>query len=231
MVTARRMRVDAVIFDFDGVVVDSEPTHHAGFQRVLRGVGIEMSQQDYYEKYLCYSDRDVFRICAADRGVELTAERIEELIREKGRVVLDLFAQGVEPMHGAVELIGAISDAGTPLAICSMALREEIEAAARAVGVYDRFDVVTSAEDVTKGKPDPDGYELTRRRLEDLHGRPIAADRCVVFEDSPGGIQAANAAGMKVVAVTNTYPAEDLTAAARVVDSLASVSRQSLAEL
>jgi beta-phosphoglucomutase len=215
--------VDALIFDFDGVVVDSEPIHLAAFQRILPAVGVEMTREAYFAKYLGYDDRDAIAACARDQGVELAAHRITQLIEAKTAVVKRLFGEGLEPLPGAVELIRAATEAGTPVAVCSGALREEIELASRAVGVWECFSVVVAAEDVARGKPDPSGYALTLERLSEALGRPVEPGRCVVVEDSPAGIAAAKAVGLKVLAVTNSYPASDLAAADRVVDSLAGV--------
>ncbi|MFW6146707.1 MAG: HAD family hydrolase [Planctomycetota bacterium] len=223
--------MDATIFDFDGVVVDSEPIHLAAFQQVLAPSGITMSAESYYAKYLGYDDRDAIRACAADQGVSVPDERLAELIDAKTGVVQEMFARGIEPLDGAVELIQAARDAGVPVAVCSGALRAEIEQAARAVGVWDCFDVVTAAEDVDRGKPDPCGYELTLRQLAAKRGAPLSAQRCVVVEDSPAGVDAAHAAGMRVLAVTNSYPPEALGAAECVVESLQDVDLDVLGSL
>ncbi|MBS3734079.1 MAG: HAD family phosphatase [Phycisphaerae bacterium] len=223
--------MDALIFDFDGVVVDSEPVHLASFQQVLGPAGIEMSQTVYYTKYLGFDDRDAIRVCAADQGVELSEAQVVALIEAKTRLVHELFSDGIAALPGVVKLIHEAHGADVPLGICSGALLAEIEQAARTVGVWDCFDVVIPAEDVSRGKPDPSGYELTRTRLAEARECPVAAERCVVVEDSPAGIEAAHAAGMRVLAVTNSYPADALAAAERIVASLQDVDLAALAEL
>ena len=223
--------MDALIFDFDGVVVDSEPVHLVCFQRVLETVGVELSESDYYDKYLGYDDRDCLRIAARDAGLDLDAERIARLTAEKTVLVQRAFAEAIQPLPGAVELIRAAAAAGVALAVCSGALREEIELASRALGVLECFRTIVPAEDVARGKPDPEGYLKVRERLAAVTGREILPARCVVVEDSPAGIDAARAAGMKVLAVTNSYSRERLNAADRVVDSLAEVTPESLGEL
>ncbi len=215
--------MDALIFDFDGVVVDSEPIHLTAFQQVLAGLGIEMTREAYFSKYLGYDDRDCIAACARDQGVQLAAHRVAQLIEAKTALVKRLFREGIEPLPGAVELIRAAAEAGTPVGVCSGALREEIELASRAVGVWDCWSVVVPAEDVARGKPDPEGYALTLKRLSGKLGRRVEPGRCVVVEDSPAGIEAAKAVGFRVLAVTNSYGASDLAAADRVVGSLAEV--------
>lgn len=215
--------MDALLFDFDGVVVDSEPIHLKCFQRVLETVGISLSQREYYEKYLGYDDHDCLKVAAADRGRELGEEAIARLTAEKTVLVQRAFAESVQPLPGAVALIRAAAAADVPLAVCSGALREEIELASRTIGVLTCFRTIVAAEDVAHGKPDPEGYLAARKRLAAAMGREILPARCVVVEDSPAGIDAARAAGMKVLAVTNSYPAEQLAAADAVVESLEGV--------
>jgi len=223
--------VDALIFDFDGVVVDSEPVHLACFQRVLATIGVALTREDYYEKYLGFDDHDCFAAAARAAGADVTEERIAELTAAKTDLVRRAFAESVQPMPGAVELIRSAAAAGVPVGVCSGALREEIVQAARAVGVLEHFATIVSAEDVPRGKPDPAGYRLALDRLARAAGRPLRAGRCVVVEDAPAGIDAARGAGMRVLAVTSSYPAEALQAAERVVDSLADVKLPELDEL
>jgi beta-phosphoglucomutase len=228
--------MDALIFDFDGVVVDSEPIHFAGFRRVLRTAGIELTEEDYYSLYLGYDDHDCFEAVGRNTGVELTDRRIAELTAAKTQWVKQALAETIQPLPGAVELIRAAAAAGVPLAICSGALREEIELASRTVGIDTCIATIVAAEDVARGKPDPEGYLLACRQLgrtppEDGSPPACRPERCVVVEDSPAGIEAGKGAGMAVLAVTNSYPADQLAAADRIVASLADVSLAALEEL
>jgi beta-phosphoglucomutase len=223
--------MDAVIFDFDGVIVDSEPVHWAGFARVLRDRGIELSWDAYRERYLGYDDHDCFRAVSADHGTPLGEADVAALTAAKTAVVREVLAASVEALPGAVALIGALGEAGVPLAICSGALRPEIEIAARRVGVLDRFAIVVAAEDVLAGKPDPSGYALALGRLQATTGRPLAAARSLAVEDSPAGIAAARGAGLRVLAVMTSYPAAELAAADAIVASLADVTVARLAAL
>jgi len=220
--------LDALIFDFDGVVVDSEPIHLMGFRRVLAAEGVTISDDDYYGKYLGFDDHDCFQAVGCDTGKEFTEARIAEMTIAKSDIVREAFAHSIGALPGAVALIGAAAAAGVPLAICSGALRGEIELAGRTVGVLESFSVVVAAKDVQNGKPDPEGYILAAGRLEEACSRTISLNRCVVVEDSPAGIAAAKSAGMKVLAVTNSYPAEALGQADRIVDSLAEITPAAL---
>ena len=223
--------LDALIFDFDGVVVDNEPVHLRCFQEALRPLGVELTRTDYYGRYLGYDDHDCFAAVLRDQGRDHTEALLAELTRRKTQVIKQAYAESVQPQPGAVELIRSAAAAGLPLAVCSGALREEIDLAARTIGVADCFTIIVSADDVAHGKPDPEGYRLALKRLAGACGRKLAAANCVVVEDAPAGIQAAKEAGMNVLAVTTSYAADQLAAADRVVNSLADVSLQALQEL
>ncbi|HUT57470.1 MAG TPA: HAD family phosphatase [Phycisphaerae bacterium] len=223
--------MDALIFDFDGIVVDSEPIHLRCFQNVLQTVGVTLTVEDYYGKYLGFDDYDCFVAAMRNNGVPYTEPQIAQMIDVKTRTVRQAYAESVRALPGAVELIRTASTAGVPLAVCSGALREEIEQAARAVGVLDLFAVIVAARDVSRGKPDPEGYRQALDKLRQTTGQDIRADRCVAVEDSPAGIDAAKGTGMKVLAVTNSYPADALASADRVVESLAEVDLAALGSL
>jgi HAD superfamily hydrolase (TIGR01509 family) len=213
-----------MIFDFDGVVVDSEPIHMAGFQQVLATLGITLTKDAYYSHYLGYDDHDCLLAVASDENVELAEHRIRQLIEMKTKLVQKAFAESIEALPGSAELIHAAGEAGLPLAICSGALREEIRLAARTVGVLDRFAVIVAAEDVRRGKPDPEGYRKALAHLSESTGRSLSPERTVVVEDSPAGIASGQSAGMKVLAVTTSYPSQAVGAADLVVPRLTDVS-------
>ncbi|MCE5328625.1 MAG: HAD family phosphatase [Planctomycetaceae bacterium] len=223
--------MDALIFDFDGVVVDSEPVHLEAFRRVLRDVGLSLSTRDYYGKYLGFDDHDCFAAVAADNARRVSQKQIAELTAAKTRIVQSIYAQSIQPLPGAVELIRAAAAAKLPLAICSGGLMDEITLAARTVGVLDCFDLIISAEMVAAGKPDPEGYVQALRKLCEKHGRTLHPQRTVVIEDSPAGIEAAQAAGNKTLAVATSYPQDRLRAADRVVARLSDITLAEVAAL
>jgi len=223
--------MDAVIFDFDGVVVDSEPVHFACFRDVLATVGLDLTLEDYYDKYLGYDDHDCLLIAARDRGAELPERQIAALTAAKTKLVQRAFGESIQPLPGAVALIREIAAAGVPMAICSGALRDEIILAGRTVGVLDCFQAIVAAQDVKHGKPDPEGYLAARELLARAAGKDLCPRRCLVVEDSPAGIDAARSAGMKVLAVATSYKANHLAKADRVVASLAGATFAELQEL
>lgn len=223
--------MDALIFDFDGVIVDSEPIHLMGFQRVLAEAGVEMTEAEYYQTYLGYDDRDCFTAVSRDKGAGFTPAQVARMTAAKTAIVKRALGESVQALPGAVALIRAAGDAGVPLAICSGALRDEIVLALGRIGAAEMFGVIIAAEDVERGKPDPQGYCLAVEALVDEAARAIDPSKCIVVEDSPAGITAGKAAGAAVLAVANSYAPGDLAEADRVVDSLAEVTVESLNEL
>ncbi|MFP3938042.1 MAG: HAD family hydrolase [Phycisphaerae bacterium] len=223
--------MDALVFDFDGVVVDSEPVHLWGFQQVLADLGAELSERDYYEKYLGFDDHDCLAAALTAAGMRYSETLLKELTERKTRIIQKAYSESIQPLGGAVELIHAASEAGVALGVCSGALRKEIELASRTVGVWDCFGAVVSAEDVSKGKPDPEGYVLAMQRLGEKLGRELTPRDCAVVEDSPAGVEAALGAGMNVLAVTNSFPPDALQSAGMVVGSLEEVSLADITRL
>jgi beta-phosphoglucomutase len=212
--------LDAIIFDFDGVIVDSEPVHFECFRAVLSTHGVVLTSEQYYGKYLGFDDHDCFLEVMRDNGRTVTEEDIAAMTAAKTRLVKRAYQERVKPLPGAAELITAANAAGLELAICSGALREEIELAADAIGIRRHIDVIVAAKDVRRGKPDPEGYLLALKHLGAGIGRPLDTRKVWVVEDSPAGIAAAKAAGCKVLGVTNSYPADALKSADKIVGSL-----------
>ncbi|MBM4030007.1 MAG: HAD family hydrolase, partial [Planctomycetes bacterium] len=144
----------------------------------------------------------------------------EQLARTEGRII-----------EGVREFLDLLARAQIPLAICSGALRPEIELILEEAALRRYFDVIVSAEEVARGKPDPEGFLLALQRLNELWPEPITAARCLVIEDSHWGLQAARAAGMRTIAVTNTYEAAQLQQADKVVARLDDLTLDDLTRL
>ncbi len=212
----------AILFDFDGVLADSEPVHCAMFQKVLEGEGILLSEDEYYEKYLGLDDRACFAAIFKDRGKPFDADKQEELIHKKNEVVLRAISQKLLLLPGIVELIEKISGRYY-LAIVSGALKNEILEILRQGGIDRKFHLIVAAEDVTKGKPDPEGFLKAIRLLNRDFVPPaeiLLPEECLVVEDSPWGIEAGKKAGAKTVAVLTSYPRERLQEADLIVPNL-----------
>lgn len=221
----------AVIFDFDGVIADTEPLHYRAFQEVLKPFGLEYSWDEYVSTYIGFDDRDAFRQVFRAAGRELPAEGLAALINSKAGLFERIVHQGVTVYPGVISLISELKGA-VPLALCSGALRSDILPILDSMGILDAFDVLVTADDVTESKPDPQSYLLAVERLADsFPDRNITADCCIAIEDTPSGIASATMAGVCVLAVTNSYDLGKLEGAVHVTDSLESVTVDMLEKL
>lgn len=210
----------AVIFDFDGVITDSEILHFRAFNAVLTQYGFQLTKPEYYKEYLGMSDADCFRALIAEGRLPIQEPQIKNLGQQKTRVFEQLAKSEGKIIEGVREFLDTLSAAKVPTAICSGALRTEIELILEEAGLRHYFEVIVSAEEVKRGKPDPEGFLLALQKLNDLWPEPITAERCLVIEDSHWGLRAAKAAGMRTIAVTNTYDAAQLKQADKVVARL-----------
>ncbi len=218
-------RPEAVVFDFDGVIADTERMHFDSFRKVLEPKGISFTWEEYVARYMGCDDRDAFRKAFRLAGRDLDDRELAFLVKAKSRVFQEVDRGGtVRTYPGVLDLIRSLYASGIPMAVCSGALRSDIDPILSGFGVACCFSAVVSAENVRKGKPDPEGYvlafrELVRARTPDV--RSVGA--CVAVEDTPDGIEAARRAGFSVLAVANSHPAEFLSGADHVVSSLEDV--------
>jgi HAD superfamily hydrolase (TIGR01509 family) len=206
----RRRMPAAVIFDNDGLTLDTEHTWTRAEAALYARYGTEFTL-DHKREMLGTSGEKSARtmerhLDQPGRGDELRVE-LRELVHA------ELDGTGVEPMPGAVELIDALRDSGTPIGLATNSGREFATRALRAAGIYDYFDAVVSAEDVARPKPAPDVYLAAAAELG------AAPEDCVALEDSETGVAAAKAAGMTVIGVPS-FPGIELGAADLVVASL-----------
>ena len=218
----------AIIFDFDGVIADSEPIHFAVFQRVLGDKGFFLSQEEYYADYLGYDDKGCFAAFLTAHGHPVTQKTIDDLVKRKAAAYFNYIKERSVIFPGVCDFI---HEAATkhPLAVCSGALRHEIEFILEQAGIRKAFAHITSAEDVIHGKPNPEGFLHALAALnEQGASRFMIPSECLVIEDSLPGIRGAHAAGMKVLAVANTHRPEELQEADAVTSSLADVKLSEL---
>lgn len=210
----------AVIFDFDGVLADTEPIHLQMFQRVLTEEGFTLTPADYYSRYVGLTDTACLEAVARDQGSRLSILHLHNLVKRKARYTLEALST-VDRIATATKQVVITTAQHYPTAIASGALREEIELCLANAGLLDLFECIVAAQDVSKGKPSPEPYLRVVDRLS--LRRPLRACDCLAFEDTPTGIRAAQQAGLRCVGVATTLPAARLHAADRVVDSLAHV--------
>jgi beta-phosphoglucomutase len=206
--------IKAIVFDFDGVLADTEPLHLRAYQDVLSPLGLTLTREEYYTRYLGFDDEGVFTALAAAHGFELDRARLDSLITEKGRVYDAFVAAGDVLYPGATSCVTAMAGA-FPLGIASGALRHEIETILRAAGLARHFRFIVASGETPESKPAPDPY----RRAAELHG--LNPSECLAIEDSVWGIESAKAAGLSCVGITHTYPRDQLSPADAIVDSLA----------
>jgi beta-phosphoglucomutase len=222
--------LQAIVFDFDGVIANSEPLHLLAFQQVLREDGIELSAADYFQRYLGYDDVGVFEALGRDHGLALEGDRMAALVARKGVKLQSLVQSGAVLFPGAREFIIRAA-AAVPIAIASGALRHEIDEIIEAAGVARLFTTVVASGDTLQSKPAPDPYRLAVERLQQQTGRTFDRRRCVAIEDSRWGLESARDAGLRCVGVTTSYPAHELTAAELIAEGLSTLTLQQLEAL
>jgi len=211
----------AVIFDFDGVIVNSEPLHFYAFQKVLQHEKIDLSEEEYYRELLGFDDRGAIKFVYAKRKLTLEPKTLLRLITRKSEVVMELIEDHPpQALPGVEEFVRGLWR-HYPLAICSGALREEIEAMLEGVRLRDCFSFITAAEDVTVGKPDPSGYLQTMKLLGDKMKKPLKPAHCLIVEDAPSVMKTVTAVGFPVLGVATAHPLEKLVDATWRVKTLA----------
>ena len=222
----------AVIFDFDGVIADSEALHYKALNAVFNRYGVDVPKDVHWQKYLGYSDRENIEAVNVDYGMEWDHAKVQVLIDEKKIVFDELIVSGSIIIEGVAVFIQRLIDNGVRRAVCSGAVRSDIDLMLAGTDFKDAFEMIVSADDVTRGKPDPEGYLLALNKLNQNDSDSIEANECIVIEDSHWGLEAAAAAGMHSVAVTNTYPQSELAKGGqKVVDRLDELTFDNLRNL
>ncbi|HKQ34204.1 MAG TPA: HAD family phosphatase [Nitrospiraceae bacterium] len=220
----------ALIFDFDGVIADTEPLHFACFRHTLAEIGISLTEADYYANYLGYNDRGCFIAALTAHKRPTNPAALAQLMQRKAHAYLESVKDHLVIFPGVREFVREAA-AAYPLAIASGALRHEIEVILEQAGLRKEFLHITGADDVTKGKPDPQPFLHALNALNRLcREQAITAGSCLVIEDSIPGIRSAKTAGMKVLAIANTHTVQDLHEAHAVAKSLSQVRLSELRE-
>lgn len=220
----------AIVFDFDGVVVDSEPLHYQAFVMVGKSIGFSFTYDQYVASYIGFDDRDAFRLMLAVSGQETAEKAIEDRLeglcaaKQQAFDVLAPMAakSGSIAIPGALELIDRAHAAGRPIAIASGATQADIHLMLTLLDRRDRFEIIVAADDVEKSKPDPSTYALAAERLG------VAPSACLAIEDTKAGLMSAQAAGLMTLGLATTGPAEHLALAGRVLDDLSGVTLEQL---
>ncbi len=203
------MAVEAVLWDMDGVLVDTAPFHYQAWRDLFAGEGKELSEEEFRATFGLRNDA----ILRANLG-EMPEERLRELGQKKEELFRTAIHGRVEPLPGAVALVRKLREAGVKEAVVSSAPRQNVETLLQALGLSDAFDALVAEEDAQRGKPDPQGYLIAANRL----GR--RPDNCVVIEDALGGVEAAKRAGMRCIGLAAQREPGTLEQADLVVTSL-----------
>ncbi len=203
----------AVVFDFDGVLADTEGLHLRAFQDVFTLRGWTLGQAAYFERYLGFDDRDLVRAFAIDFKLVLKPGDEDVLVAAKARAYETRGAGGAVLFPGAPAAIARLG-ARYRLGIASGSMRAEIEAVLGTAGVARAFQIIIGADDVARSKPAPDPY------LQAVAKLGVPAGRAVAIEDSRWGLASARAAGLRTIGITTSYPAATLASADAVVASL-----------
>ena len=217
------MTLEAVIFDFDGVLAHSEPLHLRVYQILLSEEKLSLDSREYYERYLGLDDVGVFEALARDKGLDVAGRRMDALIERKTELFQHLARSGDVLFPGAASCLRDTA-AAVPIAIASGALRHEIEMILDGTGLLALVPVIVAAGDTPRSKPAPDPYERALERLSRRARRSITPARTVAIEDSRPGLCSARDAGLRTLGVTTSYPAEQLPEAERTVRDISVVS-------
>jgi beta-phosphoglucomutase len=231
----------AVIFDFDGVLVDSELLHHQAFNLIFAQFNFQITTGEYFDRFLGLSDEELLRTIDKEKELFLSENQLEQLLHEKAHTFKNLALTQAAVIAGVPQFLKMLADNKIPMAICSGALLPEIEMILKGAGpvrnnrktefsdkpqisngagLRNYFDVIVSAEQVKKGKPDPEGLLLALTLLNKKTYQKIEPKYCIVIEDSHWGLEAARNAGMHSVAVTNSYPPDQLKPSDKIIENL-----------
>ncbi|MBU2535239.1 MAG: beta-phosphoglucomutase family hydrolase [Chloroflexota bacterium] len=214
-------RLEAVIWDMDGVIADTAPFHFQAWQEVFGKRKVPYSREVFQRNFGKRNDIIVRSIV----GEGYPENEIEAILVEKEGLFRAKAAGNIQPIPGALGLIDELKEYGVKVALATSSPIENGQFVTRQLGIEDSFDVTVWGREVTEGKPSPQIFLLAAERLK------VDPGNCVVIEDAVAGVAAAKRAGMKCLAVTNSHPGEKLGEADRVVDSLEYVSVADLAAI
>jgi HAD superfamily hydrolase (TIGR01509 family) len=233
------MAKGCVIFDFDGVIADTESLHVAAYNHALAahaadigGPGpLQISPPSYFSRYIVYGDREGFQHMLHDNGRRTDAALLDTLTAAKEQFFLKSLSDFADPLPGVRETLAWLEERHIPRAICSGARRSEIDLLLAAFKLRHHFDVIVSIEDVRFGKPEPEGYNKAFDLLNLEYDAELDKARSLVIEDSAGGCSAGLAAGLRVLGVATSLPLEQVQRHATfAVENLSKVDRGVLAE-
>lgn len=222
----------AIIFDFDGVIADSEPLHYEAFRAIATTFGVRFDYAQYVEKYIGYDDRDALAVMikeAEQAGTLPTrVPDISELCDRKATIFESIVNRGVRSYPGVPEFV-AMAAENLPVAIASGATRQDIDLILGKLELQKHFKIIVTADDVAKSKPHPETYAKAAEALAKLHPKiELQPGECLAIEDTSAGLASARKAGLMTLGVTTTSPEADLHHANRVVKAIDGITLDNL---
>ncbi|NCC53140.1 MAG: HAD family phosphatase [Spartobacteria bacterium] len=218
-----------VCFDFDGIIVDTEPLHYQAFEEVIAEDGLHYTWAEYVNYFIGFDDRDGFRALFERAGRALPEARLPGLIDKKAKAFMRIAASAEVRLYPGVEALLKSLRGHLPLALCSGALRSDVDPILNRFDLASCFDVMVTAEEVRRSKPDPESYLLACARMKQAFpDHDWSTGRALAIEDTPAGIASAQGAGLSVLAITNSYSRTELQTANIILDTLEGIGVQDL---
>jgi beta-phosphoglucomutase family hydrolase len=214
-------RLEAVIWDMDGVIADTAEYHYRAWHDTLAGYGADLTREHFLRFFGQLPEVLVKDVA----GSNVSPEVINKIVNDKEADFRLRFGNNVKALPGATGLIKSLSGHGIKQAVASSAPLENIDVVLRGIGIEGCFQAIVFGDEVSEGKPSPQIFLLAAKKLG------VSAGNCVVFEDAVAGVAGAKSAGMKCVAVTNSHPREKLKQADLVIASLEEIDVDSLTSL
>ncbi|WP_345266401.1 HAD family hydrolase [Nibrella viscosa] len=212
----------ALIFDMDGTLINSNPTHKEAFEQFFAKHNIEMTDEDFVNYVSGRMNPDIMKHFFGD---DISSQKINALTREKESIFQELFEPKLKPIKGLMPFLKKAKEKDIPMALATSAPKMNIDFVFEHIPLGEYFPHLVHDTDVKEGKPAPEVFQKAARKL----GFP--PERCIVFEDSKAGVEAAQAAGMKVVVLTTTHTADELKGADWVIDDFTEVTITKLGKL
>jgi beta-phosphoglucomutase family hydrolase len=214
-------KLEAVIWDMDGVLADTAPYHLLAWRETFAKMGISFTEEDFNRSFGIRNDAIIKNVL----GEQTTKAEIDTIAREKEATFRRIIGKNIKPLPGALKLLKALDERGIKMAIASSTPIENIRLIVGSLGIGKYFQAVITGNDVTESKPSPQVFLLAAQRLG------VEPKNCIVFEDAVAGVKAAKSAGMYCVAITSSHPREKLKQADLVVDTLEELTVKDLENL
>ena len=214
--------IRAILFDLDGTLADTEPLHYAAFREILAHEGVELSRDEYFSRLIGFNDHDCFATVLKENEKNASEEKLAALTTRKAVVYQEMIRNRDVMYPGAADFVHECA-ARFPLVLVTGTLRDEAEMILRRSGLRELFLDVVAAEDVERGKPEPDGFLMALGRLGFLLRQrdAIEPSQALVIEDTAAGVEAGRRAGMRVLALKHSAPEADLAGADIICASIA----------